>query len=322
MANLVPTFPLQRMLTGLLVVTWLVLGTACASDPAQPRTLRLATGSEGGTYDQIGADISRQARRSGFRHSIKAIPSKGTEENLRLLREREAELALVTQDALMALSDEERAAFCIVGPLYRGGAQFILRRALVRSGTVADLHGVHFYPGAAGSGTEASTLVLLDILHIQPDFAPRSSRTLGYSDSAAALAEGRFDAIVLSGGPPVAAVTRLLQENPRKFVLLSFTGEQIEKATNEIPGLYPSQISGGTYPGQSEPILTVGKQTVLIARADLNASITQRLAEALEKSIQEPLRGLRREDAHPMLQALTPDFWKQEIELPRCETRD
>lgn len=299
-----------------------LLGAGCASDPGRPRVLRLVTGSEGGTYYAIGRDLSRTLKRTGFRVPIEPQSSRGTEANLDLLRNGEAELALVTQDAVTSLSESERAAFCVVGPLYRGGAQFILRAALVRTGTVADVHGVHFYPGSAGSGTEASTLGLLEALQIRPDYVPVSLRTLGYDDSARALAEGKFDGVVLSGGPPVGAVAWLLEKYPRKFRLLVFTEEQMAQATSKLPGLYPGEIAGGVYAGHPDPLVTVGKQTVLIARAGMDEAMLADLAEAVERSLAEPGRGLRHKGAHPMLQGLTPEFWNQPLELRRCGGSD
>lgn len=302
----------------LLVFAATLLATACASDAARPRQLRMVTGSEGGTYYAIGRDLSRAVRRAGFRVPIESQSSRGTEANLDRLRSGDAELALVTQDAVTSLPEIERATFCVVGPLYRGGAQFLLRAPLVRSGTVADLRGVHFYPGAAGSGTEASTLALLDALEIQPDYVPRPLRTLGYDASARALAEGKFDGVVLSGGPPVGAVAWLLGERPGKFRLLSFTQEQIARATSRLPGLYPAEIAGGVYANHPDTVSTVGKQTLLIARAGLDEAMLARLASVIGDDLTDPSRGLLREDAHPMLRDLSPEFWNQPLELPRC----
>lgn len=317
-----PSIPMRHTLLHVCLVAmaacaWLS-ATGCAGDPGRPRQLRLATGSEGGTYYRIGSELARGVKRAGFRTPVTPMATRGTSENLELLKNGRAELALVTQDTVTTLPEAERAAYCAVGPLYRGGAQFILRSALVRSGTVADLRGVHFYPGAEGSGAEASTLGLMEALGIEPDYVPERARKLGYGDSARALAEGRFDGVVLSGGPPVGAVAWLMENHPRKFELLSFSPEQIEQVRSKITGLYPAEIAAGVYEGQTEPVTTVGKQTTLIARRGLDASMLKSLAGVIENSIDEPSRGLRHEDAHPMLQGLTPEFWNQPLELPRC----
>jgi uncharacterized protein len=292
------------------------LSAACASGPPP---LRLATGSAGGTYDRIGHDIARYSRQNKAMPVVEALRTTGTEENLRLVREGHADLALVTAEALTASPDApEGVSACVVGALYRGGAHFVVRRAIARSGNLSDLNGALLYPGAAGSGTEAGTLAILDALDIKADLVPTPGRTLDYEASAQALVHGHFDAVALSGGPPVESVRQLLESHPRRFTILSFSPEQLDRVTAAVPGLEATEIAGGTYAHQPQAIATVGKLTVLIARPDLAEGVRASLGGALAEGITEPDRGLRAANTHPILGGVTPEFWTQSLGSPRC----
>lgn len=302
---------------------------ACATPPP----LRLATGSPGGTFHTVGEDLADFCSAGETRVFVRAIATTGSNENLQLLSRGKADLALVTQDALEAYlksatpggsreADRSGAdpadSICVVGPLYVGAAQYVIVRRLVKSGTLGDLEGATLYPGARGSGTEEGTTRILDALNLKPRLAPSEQRTLGYAAAADALARGDYDAVVLSGGPPVGAVARLFTENPGRFQILSFTPDQIARATRAVPGLYASKIAPGVYVGQTEEIRSVGKRTLLVARKSLSASAFAGLQEKLERGIAEPDRGLRAPRRHPLLRSLTPAFWHSPLEIPTC----
>ena len=302
---------------------WLSVFAAPAQD------LRLATGSPGGTFFGVGEELARFLNRRLPGMTMEPLETGGSTENLRLLGSSEADLALVTQDALEAeirasrrsagaASPPPRSRFCIVGPLYVGAAQFVLRRELVRTGTLADLNGVLLYPGARGSGAEEGTLSIIEALGIEPRLVAEGDRTLGYEEAAAALIQGKFDAATLSGGLPVRAVERLMARHRGEFRILSFTEEQASLAIERVAGLVHSRIAPGTYPGQSAEVRSVGKRTLLVARSGLEAGIIGRIAAAIQAGTAQPGTGLRGPEIHAALRALTVSFWRQDLGVARC----
>lgn len=295
--------------------------------------LRLATGSPGGTFYTVGEDLADFCSAGEPPVFVRAVATTGSNENLQLLSSGKADLALVTQDALEAYlnsaqpggsgeadrSGAGRAdSICVVGPLYVGAAQYVIDRRFVKSGTLVDLEGAALYPGARGSGTEEGTTRILNALGLKPRLPPPERRTLNYAAAADALARGEYDAVVLSGGPPVGAVARLFAENPGRFRILSFTPDQIARATRAVAGLYPSKIVPGVYEGQTEEVRSVGKRTLLVARKNLSAPAFSRIEACLEHGIAEPGRGLRASQYHPLLRSLTPAFWRSPLEIPTC----
>lgn len=302
----------------------------CAQVPRHE--LRLATGSEGGTYHRIGREIADYLNSTGGAWTVTPAVTRGSSDNLaRIAHAPEpasepddgrpsADLALVTQDAfddfMAAGSDAEPI---IIGAMYVGAAQFIIRRELIRTGTLSDLNGVRMYPGAAGSGTEAGTLAILRALGVHPVYVPEAGRTLGYGEAAQAMAAGEFGAVVLSGGPPVRAVSELFEGLPESFQILSFSDAELAQALDAIPGLFGSSIRARTYAGQSEDVATVGKRTLLIARRDAGAGSDDdkdaiwpaEVRAALIEGLSTPGEALRAERSHPLLQSLTPEFFGQ-----------
>lgn len=312
----------RRLLTWLLVAGVLPV---LAGEPAQTSHLRLATGSPGGTYHKIGSDLATILPFVTTDTYVQTIQTTGSHENLKLLSDGEADLALTTEDAFIefrgkahdgsesAPGAEAGQEICVLGVLYVGAAQFVLRKDLVRSGTLDDLEGAALYPGAAGSGTESSTLAILDALDIDPRLVPAQQRTLTYDESASALRQGevKFNAVVLSGGPPVSALAELLEEAPGEFVILAWTPEHIRKATEAIPGLVASEIAAGTYRGQDAAIPSVGKRTLLVARRGLGSSELARIKNGVDdflKYIDSP-PDPNRKAVHPALADLVPRYW-------------
>ena len=294
-----------------------------------PITLRLATASKGGSYFQIGAQLAGFWDNDGSGLDVEVLATSGSDENLNRLARGRADLALVTQDALVAYMDkhpgssagedkENEARFCILGSLYVGAAHFVIARDRVGAGTLADLEGALLYPGAQGSGTEQGTLAILRAIGIEPHLVPAAERTLGYDQAAEALRRGQFEAVTLSGGPPVGAVQRLLAPDPEAFVVLAFTPAMIASALQHVPGLSESSIPARTYPGQNQEIPSVGKRTLLVARSSLGRDLAQRLARSIEAGLAAPGAGLRGPESHLRLRALTAEFWRQPLDLPRC----
>lgn len=217
------------------------------------------------------------------------------------------------EDAPAQTLDPVLEKICVLGVLYVGAAQFVLRKDLVRTGTLDDLEGARLYPGAAGSGTERSTLAIMEALGIDPRLVPVEQRTLTYSESARALREGKgkLDAVVLSGGPPVAALAELFQEAPGEFVILAWTPEHIRTATEAIRGLVASEIAAGTYRGQDAAIPSVGKRTLLVARHGLGSAEHARIKKGMDDLLKyaEATTDPNRNAIHPALIDLAPRYW-------------
>jgi len=123
-----------------------------------------------------------------------------------------------------------------ISALWPNVEHFVLVKDKVKTGTVTDIVGTRFCVGRAGSGTERSTLTIMEALgisidDIQPEY-------LGYSDAAKAIKDGTIDGGSFCAGPPVAAVSDLFATPNVDVVVLEFTDEQLQKVKEN--SLYPA----------------------------------------------------------------------------------
>ena len=126
------------------ILSWLAL--ACllpvATAEAQPDTLRLATGSMGGTFLPVGGDLA--AWWSKVIPNLVVIPeiSAGSVDNLDRLISGTADIAIVGSSPFRevlngwgTLSDDAKS-ICSLGTLYIDAEQFVVRTSLVRVGNL------------------------------------------------------------------------------------------------------------------------------------------------------------------------------------------
>lgn len=66
--------------------------------------------------------------------------------------------------------------------------------------------------------------------------------------------------------------------------LVGLTEEQIQKINAEYPFLQPLVVPAESYPGQAEPLRTMGSFSFLLARADLSEELGYRLAKAIHQA--------------------------------------
>lgn len=119
-----------------------------------PRTIRFATGIEGGMYDLLGSSIQGSlAKRT--RSSIEVKSTNGSKENFNLLAGGEADLAIVQGDP------DRIEEVSVITPLFREYL-FVIARKDSGIETVGDLAGRKLCIGPRGSGSRAAALKLLE----------------------------------------------------------------------------------------------------------------------------------------------------------------
>ncbi len=270
---------LRRAVSALVCLCALI---AVAAAPARADTTYiLATATTGGTYYPVGiamATVTKTRLAPEHGVSLSAISSAGSAENIRLLRENEAQFALL-QGIYSAW------AYGGEGPLERQGAMadlrsvtavwsnvehFIVRARHAETGTMADLAGLQGRSLAIGnrsSGAEQTGRHILTALGLDPDGFSLVYR--GYGPSADALANGTVDAVNIPAGIPVSAVTRAFATAGTGLRLLSFTDAELAQVNRAYPLWSREVIPAGTYPNQPEPVASIGHPNVLAVRADV-----------------------------------------------------
>jgi uncharacterized protein len=262
-----------------------VLAAALAGGDARAQDTRdyiLATATTGGTYYPVGvalATLTKVKLEPTEGISMSAISSAGSGENVKLMRENQAQFAIL-QGLFGAWAADGSGMLEAEGPqpnlrsismLWVNVEHFVVTRDMAKTGTVddlADFNGASFSIGARNSGTEGSGRAILAGLGIDPEEV-FDVVYLGYTPSAEALQNGTIKGANLPGGVPVSAIAQAYAALGDNLVILEFTDEQIERANSQFELWPPYEIPAGAYPGQNEPVRTIAQPNFLAVNEDI-----------------------------------------------------
>jgi uncharacterized protein len=267
-----------------LAAALLLIGAGSMSAQAQDaRSYILATATTGGTYYPVGVALATLVKvklepSEGI--AMSAISSAGSGENVKLLREDQAQFAILQglfgawawNGTGMVEPEGKQEHLRSISMLWVNVEHMVVAKDMAKSGTVDDLAefgGAAFSIGARNSGTEGSGRALLEGLGIDPEQV-FDIAYMGYTPTAEALQNGTVKGANLPGGVPVSAVAQAFAAMGDDLVILDFDDEQVARA-NSVYDLWPRyEIPADTYPGQSEPVMTVAQPNFLAVRDDVS----------------------------------------------------
>ena len=173
-------------------------------DPAPPKKIRFAAGAQGGAYHAYAERYQRLLAEEGV--TVELVDTAGSVENLRLLDDGEADVALV-QGGLA--SDRDRERLRSLGGLFPEPFWVFVRNG-VGVNAFGDLRGYRFAIGAQGSGTRTLALEL------QGEFGGRwpasAQLTLSGVEAENALRAGDIDAVAFAASVEAPYIQDLLRE--------------------------------------------------------------------------------------------------------------
>lgn len=258
-----------------------VLSAGNGPAKAEEANYILATASTGGTYYPVGVAISTLVKvklQPKQKIAMSAINSAGSGENVRLLRENEAQFAILqglfgyyAATGTGALENEgPQKELRSVSMLWQNVEHFIVDADSAKTGTMDDfvaLKGESVALGKRNSGTIGSNIAILAGLgaNAETDYTLVHA---GYGPSAEALQNGQVKGISTPAGAPVGAVSQLLATKGDDVRILNFTDEQMEAADGGRSLWTRYVIESGTYPGQTDAIQTIAQPNFLAVRSD------------------------------------------------------
>lgn len=257
----------------------------CAAAPViaqdAPRDYVMATAQEGGTYYPVGvamAVLSTIHLQAAHGFEVTAVTSGGSIDNLRLLRENEAQFGILevlagtwARDGSGPLEAEgPQENLRAISMLWPDVEHFLITTTLAQTGTIDDLAGLDgrgFAMGPVGSGTEYTNAVLFGNYGL--DSTPWGAVYQSYDDSARALLDGSIAGVNIGAGIGVNTVTTVLEQMGELLTLLSVTDEQAARMDGGLGILSTILIPPGTYPGIDEPLQTIALPNFLAVNADV-----------------------------------------------------
>ena len=267
----------RRAAVAALAASTILSGAAMAQDGAN---YVLATASTGGTYYPVGVAIStlikvRLEPDTGI--GMSAISSAGSGENVRLIRENEAQFGIL--QGLYGYYaaqgegpiDEPQENLRSVTMLWQNVEHFVISSDKAGDGTIqafVDAKGDSMALGAQNSGTIGSNRTILSgfDVNIDEDYELVYG---GYGPAAEALQNGQVTGISTPAGVPVGAISQLFASAGDGVTLLNFTDEQIAAADSSRDLWTKYEIPAGTYPGLDEAVTTIAQPNFLATSADL-----------------------------------------------------
>lgn len=270
--------------------------------PASAQELRILTGGTSGVYYPLGVALKKIFERDIANVKVSVVSTQATVENLNLLQQGKGVIALAQGDVLTkawkgnpeAGFPSSRTKIRLIGAAYPNYIHIVARReAQIRS--VLDLRGKRVSVGAARSGNELNARALLgaadmsyaDLLQIE---------YLEYGRSVDLMIKGELDAVIISAGLGVAAVTRLMSAAP--VVLVPIEPAIIDKTRDMF---YQLSIPANSYPGQKQEVPVAALNNYFVTSSDVSEDMVYRLTRAIFGSLKEL------QAAHPAAGAISKD---------------
>ncbi|MCF4114252.1 MULTISPECIES: TAXI family TRAP transporter solute-binding subunit [Dethiosulfovibrio] len=255
------------------------LSAAVAGTAQAVEFVTIVTGSTGGTYYPVGTIIANSMNKEMMSKGVKASAqsSGGTIENLKMLKNDEAEMAIAMSNltgfaykGVGTYEGNQIPSLRYVMGLWPDVTQIVVRKEAGIE-TWGDLKGKRMAVGPPASGTEfTSKLVLravagLTFEDIQPEY-------IGYSEAAQALQNGRLDAFNAETGYPVSAVSELYAGRV-PVGMLEFSDDELDELQLEAPYYARVVIPADVYPKQTKPLNLVGVKSALIVSEKVSDEI-------------------------------------------------
>lgn len=290
----------RNKMAALAAAAILAFGTA-VPQPAQAQEARdylLATASTGGTYYPVGVALSTLIKvklQPKEKINVSAISSAGSGENIKLLRDNEAQFAIV-QGLFGSYAWNGTGPISADGPqrelrsismLWSNVEHFVVKSEYVKTGTIEDfmaLKGKKVSMGRQNSGTIGSNRVIMKNLGVDMDKA-FDLAFMGYGPSAEALQNGTIEGMSTPAGVPVGAVTQALASMGDGAAILGMTPEQMSQADGGLGLWTPFTIKAGTYPGQDKDIQTVAQPNFLAVREDVPEDVVYLITKTVYENL-------------------------------------
>jgi TRAP transporter TAXI family solute receptor len=234
-------------------------------------------------------------------------------ENAALISRGDSDIALALADTVYQAytgtgAFEDRRALenlRALGSAYPNAVQIV---TLANSGieSLQDLQGKRVSVGAPGSGTEVSAQTILNTNGLSYDDI--EEQRLNFNETAAALRDGQIDAGFWSVGPPTSSILDLA--TTRNIRIIGLSDEEIANSLEAEPTFARYTLPANSYPGQTEPVNTLGTPNVIMVAAEMDEELAYDFLDTLYGHIDEIIA------IHPSANDTTPEFALDATPIP------
>jgi TRAP transporter TAXI family solute receptor len=258
-------------------------GASTGQGAAQTGGVKFGTAAEGGGFIVYAGAFVDAIKWANPSIGVKSVPTRGSVENVPLLQEGKIDIGLVFGEVAQQLfnpKDGPPTKLKVICTVYSSPGMFVVR-ADTRHRTIEDLKGRPVIWNAKGSALALQARYVLDALDLDPDGDFEAVYTERMTDGPTMILEGRASAL-WGGGNRWPGFVKVASD-PRGARFITPDKEQIERIVAKHNFMRRIGVPAGRYPGQSEPLLTVGSRSYVLARPYLDDSVGYALAAALHK---------------------------------------
>lgn len=284
----------KYLLAGIVTAASVATVSTAAADE---RSYILTTATTGGTYYPVGvalATLIKVKLQNAEKIDVSAISSAGSGENVKLLRENQAQFAILqglfgqwaTTGTGKVAADGKQENLRSVSMLWQNVEHMVVATDDAATGTIDDLKalsGKTFSIGKKNSGTEGSGQTILGNLGI--DYEGFELVHQGYTPTAEGLQNGTIVGANMTGGPPVSAVTQAFAAMGDKLTVLDFDDEQMTRANGDGALWTRFVIPAGTYPGVDKDINTIAQPNFLAVNADVDEDAVYLITKTIYENL-------------------------------------
>jgi TRAP transporter TAXI family solute receptor len=245
--------------------------------------VRLGTSTEGGGFAPYAAALVDALKAVDPILDIRTVETKGSTENAERLQSGDVDIGLVSGEVMYEwlARDRERPRLRIVSVIYSTPGMFAVRPD-TRFRRITDLKGRPVIWSPKGTGSAVQARYVMDGMGLDIDRDFEAIYPERFTDGPTLVLERRAAALWGSGYRWPGFVELASQPGGVRFVVP--TAPEIARIRAKYPFLAQLMIPPGLYPGQYDPIVTVGAWSYIVARPDLDDAVGHRLAKSLHKA--------------------------------------
>jgi TRAP transporter TAXI family solute receptor len=249
-----------------------------AEPPRRRPAIRLGVGTRNGDFDVMGRALAQTMRSGEPAYDVEIVANAGAVSILDALEEGKSDCgfsyANVAYEGYVGRLPDEP------GPLshLRGVALveitplcFVVRRGAQIAG-VRDLPHRSLAVGPRGSGSYRAALLVLDAFGVDP--RALDLQVEPFRASIDRMRAGALDGYFILAGQPADLIPNLLRDDAE---ILPLEGTTMDALRERYPFLHPAVIPSGTYRRQRAAVRTVGVESLLLCREDVEASKVRRV---------------------------------------------
>jgi ABC-type nitrate/sulfonate/bicarbonate transport system substrate-binding protein len=294
---LISAGPFALLAVALLVLAYLWL------DPTPPKRVTLATGPAQSAYDEFGKRYKKALAANGI--EVVLLPSEGSSDNLRLLREGRADLGFVQGGSNERAAQEENGIESLgslfVEPVwlfYRADAAHKVNPASTLT-ALTQLQGLRLNVGTAGSGVPLLMDKLFRANAIDPQRIALSQ--LEQTPATVAFLGGELDALVFASAPESLMVQMLLQTPGVKLMDFAQSEAYSRRFAFLTPVVLPRGVVDLARDLPPADMRLVATTTALLTRQKTHPALLQLFAQAA-RDIHGPAGWFNRAGMFPTIE--------------------